>query len=48
MGGVVVGLADGADETFVATVGVDADEVEDLSFVEVSFGAFEVPYFYFF
>ena len=45
MSGVVVGLTDGADETFVVAVGVDADEVEDLSFVEVAFRAFEVPYF---
>ena len=34
------GVANGADESFVLAVLVDADEVEHLAFMQVAFGAF--------
>ena len=37
-------LADRADESLVAAAGIDADEVEDLSLVEVSLCAFQVAH----
>jgi hypothetical protein len=37
-------LADWADESFAFAVGINTDEVENLTFMEVSFVAFQVSH----